>query len=250
MDMACGPQSRLGVASPDDCLGNGAGQPRSTASQCTAVSELFHFTTDDQLRRAVQFRREIFKASGNLDEETLAVDEDFDACPNCMIVGIVEDGGIRAVMRIHVLTRAAMTSPARFVFPDVLDPELDRGFSIIDSSGFCVRSNTSRERIDASGRLLSASIYVANRLSPSKMIATARGNHGAFYRRVFGGNLVCQARSYPGRRHPLSLYIQDTGDLMTRLECRGEPRFLLGERDRGVVDEALKDIFDKCGQRP
>jgi len=214
-----------------------------------AVSQtLFHFTTEEEVRRTAQFRRDMFEGSGNLDEDTLAVDEDFDASSNCVVVGIVERDEIMAVMRIHVLGGKVRTSPAHHVFPDVLGPELDRGVRIVDSSGFCVRSALSRERIDAAYRLLAVSIHIAGRLSPSKMIATARGKHGLFYRHVFGGRLACEARSYPGRRHPLSLYIQDTGDLVARLDNRGERRFQLDGADRAIIDGALKTVMDRRGE--
>jgi hypothetical protein len=214
-----------------------------------AVSQtLFHFTTDDEVRRTAQFRRDMFGGSGNLDEDTLPVDEDFDANSNCAVVGILERDEIMAVMRVHVLGGDVRTSPAHHVFPEVLGPELDRGFQVVDSSGFCVRSALSRERIDAAYRLLAVSIHIAGRLSPSKMIATARGKHGLFYRHVFGARLACEARAYPGRRHPLSLYIQDTGDLVARLESRGERRFRLDEADRAIVDDALKTVMDRWGE--
>jgi hypothetical protein len=210
--------------------------------------KLVHFATEDGIRRTARFRRDLFKGSGNLDEDTLDVDEGFDASPNCAIVGILEDDALLAVMRIHVLAGTLRTSPAHHVFPDVLAPELERGFYVVDSSGFCVRSTRSRDRIDAAYRLLSVSIHIAGRLSPSKMIATARGTHGRFYRHVFGGRLACEARTYPGRRHPLSLYIQDTGDLVAGLEARGERRFLLDETDHPVVDAALKAVLDPHGE--
>lgn len=209
--------------------------------------KLVHFATEAGVRRTARFRRDLFKGSGNLDEDTLDVDEGFDASPNCAIVGIQEGDALLAVMRIHVLAGAIRTSPAHHVFPDVLAPELERGFYIVDSSGFCVRSARSRERVDAAYRLLSASIHIASRLAPSKMIATARGTHGRFYSHVFGGRLACEARPYPGRRHPLSLYIQDTRDLIAGLEARGERRFRLDEGDQPVVDKALEALMGRRG---
>lgn len=216
----------------------------------TALSQrLCHFATDGEIRRAARFRRAMFAGAGNLDEDTSSVDEDFDGSPNRIIVGLLEDDDVMAVMRIHVLRDDERTSPAYHVFPDVLGPELDRGNCVVDSSGFCVRSAPSRERIDAAYRLLAASIYVARRLAPSKMIATARGKHGLFYRNIFGAQLAAAARSYPGRRHPLALYMRDTADIVARLERRNEGRFLLGGADRVIVDEALEAVRGRGGEQ-
>ena len=182
----------------------------------------------------------MFSQSGNFDDSTSAVDEQFDDSANCIVMGVGEGNRILSAIRIHVLDGATRESPAYHVFPDILDPALDEGFRIVDSSGFCARSDITRKGADAAYRLLAVSVYVANRLNPAKMLATARGRHDLFYRRMFGADLACEARRYPGRRHPLALYMRSASKVVDALERRNERRFFLTEPDRRIVDGAMR----------
>lgn len=204
--------------------------------------QLCNFETGDEVRSAARFRREMFSLSDNLDPGTLAIDEQFDASPNCLLMGMREGEQIMSVIRIHLLDRWMKESPAYDVFPDILGPELDAGFRIVDSSGFCARSDVSSEGAEAAYKLLAVSVHVAKRLAPAKLLATARGKHGLFYRRVFGARLACGPRRYPGRRHPLALYMGCADEVVDLLERRNQRRFLLNTSDRSLVDGVIDEF--------
>ena len=213
-------------------------------------ASLVHINSGEEVRQAAHFRRTLFAASGNLHEATRTADEAFDASPNCVIVGVRHAGEIHGMMRIHVAGRDIRHSPARSVFSDVIDPLLDGGFRVVDSSGFCVREDRAAELMRTATRLLAASIHIARRVAPSRMIATARGRHDLFYRQVLGGTLACGPRVYPGRVHPLALYLRRTEDMVDWLNTRQGRRFDLDHADRTIVDRALETIMDSIGSNP
>ena len=182
----------------------------------------------------------MFVRSGNFDDGSWAIDEAYDRSANGVVMGVVEGDQILSAIRIHILDRVTRESPAYSVFPDILDPALDEGFRIVDSSGFCARSDISRKGADPAYRLLAVSVYAASRLNPAKMLATARERHDLFYRRMFGAVLACEPRRYPGRRHPLALYMKNADNVVDALERRNERRFCLNDPDRQIVDGAIR----------
>ena len=165
-----------------------------------------------------------------------------DDTPNAWIFGVYVDGELASSIRLHVASRQARDLPALNVFPDLLDPEIDAGKTIVDPTRFVVDRVASRRYPEL--------CYVTTRLAwlaseyfqASLLLATVRAEHQAFYRRVFGHRLICDPRHYPSLAKPISLMAVDYAMARERVPQRYpffrstffERRMLFG-RDRAAV---------------
>jgi N-acyl-L-homoserine lactone synthetase len=132
-----------------------------------------------------------------------------DDTSNAWIYGVHVDGELASSIRLHVAAPHAPELPALNVFSDLLGPELGSGKTIIDPTRFVADRLASRRYPEL--------CYVTTRLAwlaseyfqTSLLLATVRTEHQAFYRRVFGHRVICDARHYPSLAKPISLMALD-----------------------------------------
>jgi hypothetical protein len=132
-----------------------------------------------------------------------------DETDNALIFGVHVDGELASSIRLHVATRAHPQLPALNVFSDLLSPVIAAGRTVIDPTRFVTDRAASRRHPElcyVTTRLawLASEYFAANML-----LATVRVEHQAFYRRVFGHRVVCDARHYPSLTKPISLMALD-----------------------------------------
>ncbi len=199
---------------------------------------LFSGDTRLNIEAIVEFRRRSFAAAGNLDPSTAGVDGYYDQLANCRQFGLACGDEMVGVIRHHLVLPSNRISPAYNVFGDILDPQLDQGFCILDSSGFTVSRMDLHDRINVTTKLIATSIYAAKHFRPSRLIATVREKHIGFYTRFLGGEVVCGPRYYPGRLAPLALVMQDTDSTLDRMRVSKMERYVMGDLERAVVDKA------------
>jgi hypothetical protein len=132
-----------------------------------------------------------------------------DETDNALIFGVHVDGELASSIRLHVATRAHPQLPALNVFSDLLSPVITAGRTVIDPTRFVADRAASRRHPElcyVTTRLawLASEYFAANLL-----LATVRVEHQAFYRRVFGHRVICDARHYPSLTKPISLMALD-----------------------------------------
>jgi N-acyl-L-homoserine lactone synthetase len=132
-----------------------------------------------------------------------------DETDNALIFGVHIDGELASSIRLHVATRAHPHLPALNVFSDMLAPVIAAGRTVIDPTRFVADRAASRRHPElcyVTTRLawLASEYFAANML-----LATVRVEHQAFYRRVFGHRVICDAREYPSLTKPISLMALD-----------------------------------------
>jgi len=133
----------------------------------------------------------------------------YDDTDNVWIFGVLLEGKLVSSIRLHVATKEFPQMPTRDVFPEYLQPELDAGKIIIDPT----RHVTDREAIHRYPQL----VYLTMRLGwlaaeyfqADMVLAAVRQEHQAFYKRIFGHKVVCEARPYPLLAKPISLMTLD-----------------------------------------
>jgi N-acyl-L-homoserine lactone synthetase len=132
-----------------------------------------------------------------------------DDTDNAWIFGLYIEGELASSIRLHVANRQSPVLPALNVFSDLLSPEIAAGKTIVDPTRFVVDRAASRRYPEL--------CYVTTRLAwlaseffnTNLLLATVRGEHQAFYRRVFGHRLVCEPRHYPSLTKPICLMALD-----------------------------------------
>lgn len=135
--------------------------------------------------------------------------DDFDETENVWIFGVHIDGALAASIRLHVASPTAPLLPALKVFPDLLVPPLEAGKTVIDPTRFVADRAASRRFPEL--------CYVTTRLAwlaseyfhADLLLATVRGEHQAFYRRVFGHRPICEPRHYPSLTKPICMMALD-----------------------------------------
>jgi hypothetical protein len=141
--------------------------------------------------------------------DSLSFSDALDDTSNAWIFGVYIDDELASSLRLHVASRQSPSMPALNVFSDLLSPEIGAGKTIIDPTRFV----TDR----AASRRFPELCYVTTRLAwlasdyfqTNLLLATVRAEHQAFYRRVFGHRLICDARHYPSLAKPISLMALD-----------------------------------------
>ena len=132
----------------------------------------------------------------------------YDSLPNAWIFGVYVDGQLASSFRLHVSSKEYSQLPALQVFSDLLAPELEAGKTIIDPTRFVADpfGSPCPELPYATVRL---GYLAAEYFSADIVLATVRGEHQAFYKRVFGHRIMTTPRPYPALTKPISLMALD-----------------------------------------
>jgi hypothetical protein len=130
-------------------------------------------------------------------------DADDDA-DNAYIFGLYIEGELASSLRIHIGSKTR-DFPSLHVFPDVLQPMLDAGRVVIDSTRFVADEKRSRLHRGLPYATLRASVLAAEYFHGDDLLAAVRVEHQAFYQRAFNHQVLCAARPYPQLAKPISL---------------------------------------------
>jgi hypothetical protein len=148
------------------------------------------------------------------------VTDRFDEMPNSWVFGVYYDGVLASSIRISVATTDSPISPGVEAFPEVLEPELKKGKTIVDPTRFVadpVRARHIRELPYLTVRLA----YVAcNHFEADLGLATVRPEHTAFYRRVFLHDVIAAPRLPPGMIKPVCLMATQARKVSERIYQR------------------------------
>jgi hypothetical protein len=134
----------------------------------------------------------------------------YDDLDNTMVVALHLDGRIAATIRVSVMTADQPDGPDRAPFLDVIGPMLDAGKVLIDPTRHATDEAFSNAYPGLMPYLTTRIAWMAaEHFDADVILASVRTEHQAFYRRVFGCELVCEPRPYPPLIKPLSLMTLD-----------------------------------------
>jgi hypothetical protein len=135
--------------------------------------------------------------------------DDFDANPNTMLFGVFVDDVLASSIRLNVGTQLCPELPALRGFSDFLLPEIKAGRTAIDPTRFVIDYDSARRYPSLPYATIRLAGMAADFFDVDLLLATVRLEHQAFYRRVFGYRVICEARPYFGLKKPLSLMAAD-----------------------------------------
>jgi N-acyl-L-homoserine lactone synthetase len=169
------------------------------------------------------------------------VTDRFDDLPNSWVFGVYYDGVLASSIRISVATPANPISPGVDAFPEVLEPELKKGKTLVDPTRFVadpVRAKHIRELPYLTVRLA----YVAcNHFDADLGLATVRPEHTAFYRRVFLHEVIAPPRLPPGMIKPVCLMATKAREVSARIYQR-YPYFHASLFERRMLFERRRPV--------
>jgi N-acyl-L-homoserine lactone synthetase len=146
---------------------------------------------------------------GILPNSSRTFSDPFDETGNVYLFGMYIDGELASSIRIHVASKEHPDFPSLEVFPDILQPEIDAGKVIVDSTRFVADERLSRIHRALPYVTLRLGGMAAHHFHADHLLAAVRAEHQAFYRRIFRHRLICEPRPYPGLAKPISLMVAD-----------------------------------------
>lgn len=133
------------------------------------------------------------------------VSDPYDEKGNVYLFGLYIDDELASSIRIHVASKEHSDFPSLDVFADVLQPELDAGKVIVDTTHFVTDENFSRLHRGLPYATLRLCMLAARYFSADHLLAAVSAEHQVFYRRALNYRLICEMRPYPLLAKPISL---------------------------------------------
>ena len=146
---------------------------------------------------------------GILANSSRTFSDDYDEIGNVFLFGVHIDGELASSIRVHVASTQRPKFPTLDVFPDILQPEIDAGKVIVDSTRFVADERLSRIHRVLPYVTLRLGGMAAHHFHADHLLAAVRPDHQAFYRRIFRHRVVSQPRPYPGLAKPITLLMAD-----------------------------------------
>jgi hypothetical protein len=106
-------------------------------------------------------------------------------------------------LRLHAASKEHPDFPSLEVFPEYLQPELDAGKVLIDSTRFVADEQFSRLHRGLPYATLRLCMVAAEYFRADYLLAAVRAEHQAFYRRAFDLRVILQTPTLPatGKAH-------------------------------------------------
>lgn len=188
-------------------------QPHSTGSNDIASESSFsdsvgrlldridYRLADSREQREAIFRlryQAYLRERGILPNPSRSFSDSYDEMDNVCLFGVYIDDQLASSIRIHVVSKEHPACPSFEAFADILQPELDAGKVIVDTTRFVTDENLSRLHRGLPYATLRVSWLAAGYFGADHSLAAVRAEHQAFYRRTFHHRLICEPRPYPG----------------------------------------------------
>lgn len=129
----------------------------------------------------------------------------YEDLPNAYTFAIRIEGRLASSIRIHVASQLYPVSPALEWFGDILMPEIAAGKIIIDPNRFVADAEAARTIPELPYVTVRLGFVAALHFDAHIVTGTVRGEHMAFYRRVFGLKPDCMPRINPPLEVPFGL---------------------------------------------
>lgn len=153
-----------------------------------------------------RLRYDAYRREDSLPEGTPRLFSDhYDSSPNTTSYGVFVDGALAGSLRVHVFDRDHPESPATTTFPDIILPMMEGGALLVDGTRFVVDVEAARRFPNIAYAVARIAWMAGHHYCADWIVTTCRPEHQAFYRRVFGHEVVTPPRSYPGLTKPQGL---------------------------------------------
>lgn len=161
----------------------------------------------------------------------------YDDQPNSFTFGLKHDGLLVGSLRVQLACPQHRLTSSTATFPDLLDPYLDAGESLIDPNRFVVDPDLGERLPFLPYIAIRLVILAAIRFKADYGISTPRAEHFAFYRRLMNARPISPPRPFPGLTRPVGLLIAETDAAIAYTKMRfpfmaprpGEPEAIFGK---------------------
>lgn len=166
--------------------------------------------TEEERDAIFRLRYDAYLKEGAIEPDfSRRLSDRFDDLDNTWIFGVFVEGELAASMRLHVTAEGYLDFPAMGVFDDHLRNKLAQGKTIVDPTRFVVDADMTRHYPELPYVTTRIGWMAGEYFGADLILATVRREHQAFYRRIFGHEVVADARPYYTLTKPLSLMVLD-----------------------------------------
>ncbi|PWL17194.1 acetyltransferase [Falsochrobactrum shanghaiense] len=153
----------------------------------------------EDLEAIGQLRYRSYRTRNVMHEaEVPLIIDDIDRDSHAFVYGIYIDGQLVSTLRIHYITPDHRRGTSHALFPDILDPLLNSGMSFIDPTRFAADPELLREYPATPYITLRIAAMASEYFEADQCLASVKPEHMAFYKRIFGTNVIAEAREHEG----------------------------------------------------
>lgn len=153
-----------------------------------------------------RLRYAAYRREGGISANTDKMFRDqFDDTDNGYLFGLYIGDQLATAIRLHAASSAHPDFPSLKVFHDYLQPELDAGKVLIDTTRFVADERLSRLHRGLPFATVRLCVLAAEHFNADHVLAAVRTEHQAWYGRSFNLEVVCEPRPYPQLAKPISL---------------------------------------------
>jgi len=187
-----------------------AGQESSFSSRLAqlAASIEFRRADSDEERDAIfRLRYQAYRREGAIPENPSGrFTDDDDEVDNAYLIGLYLDGELATSLRLHIASAEGTPDcPSLHVFSDILQPLIDDGNVLVDTTRFVADERLSRLHRGLPLVTIRLCVVAGEYFGGHHLLAAVRDEHRAFYIRSFGSKVLCKSRPYPPLLKPISL---------------------------------------------
>jgi hypothetical protein len=176
---------------------------------------------EDQFDPVYRLRYEAYRREEFIPVNSQQVVRDeFDDLANAQCFGVYIDDQLVSSLRFHVLSAAHRLSPSQSVYPDIIDPMLDRGMSLLDPGRFTADYEASLKYPALAFLTLRILVMGSWYYGVDLCFSSVRPEHAPFYRRIFRSTQMSDERYYHGLRFPMVLMACDVPTIYPELMQR------------------------------
>ena len=162
--------------------------------------------TSEEREEIYRLRYEAYREEDAIEPNaTKRFSDRFDDLDNAYIFGVYYQGELASSIRLNIATIAHPELPALNVFSDILMLEIEAGRVVVDPTRFVVDPKIARAAPKISYATVRLGWLACEFFNAHHGLATVRVEHQAFYKRLFGHQVLAEAREYPTLRKPISL---------------------------------------------
>ena len=179
-----------------------------------------------------RLRYRCYRAEGTIEVQPSgrffdAHDED----PNVFVFGVEHENVLAGSIRMHVCSAEMPFAPGLEVFPEILQPLIERGESFVDPTRFVVDRSLRAVMGQMPFATVRLAAMAAEHFRADHVLATVRAEHVPFYRRFCDMELLTEPRNYPGLKKPICLMSGRSVEISRSVYAR-YPHFSSMHRER------------------
>lgn len=151
-------------------------------------------------------RHECYLREGAISPiENGLMEDKYDHAENSYNIAVQIDGKIVSAIRVSVLTLKNPHSPSMQSFPDIIEPLLQQGLTLIDPTRFVVCAQAARLYPELAYVTLKIPFAAADYFDADVALASVRKEHMGFYVKFLRYKPQAEAREYLQLKKPLAL---------------------------------------------